>query len=398
MTFVGARRLCVMVAACGLLATGCTPDTAVEGETPAAAEPSEATGAADLRLTMEQAFAFHGHLLVEAARGGQDAGTSAAVQRSAGDLADVVAEAYDEDAGAKLMATLQRLGDALAAHHDQVDDGSTAPAPALRTAPERLASFMVGVTQQQMERDATEAIAAPAVRSLIETVEHDAQGDFDSAYASQRDAFAEMLDLGRAFAAGISEHRPEQYGEERSTAGLELRSALRQFLGEHAVLAVSVTRAGAAGARDFSAAAAALNGNTDDLVAALESSYGTAVEPFAQAWRRRISSLADYTVAAAQRDAGRRDDARRALARSDGAVAAALHELTDSDVSRGAVRRELTRFTEALVGQVDAVTGRPPDEAEAARAQAQAFERSLDVADVLAAGIAANRPEEYADR
>lgn len=396
MRFGGARRLCVTLVACWLLGTACTPDTAVEGDTPATAEPSEAAGAADLRLSLEQAFAFHAHVVTEAARGGDEAASTTA-QRSARALADIVAEAYDEDAAEDALATLKPVREALATHHAQVkEDGDAQPPAPLRNAPARLASFMADVTEQEMEREATEELATPAVDSLIATVEHHAGKDFERAYAAHRDAFAEMLDLGRALAAGISEHQPEQYGGARSTALLELRSALRQFLGEHAGLAVSVTRAGAVGAPDFKAAAAALNGNTDDLVAALQSSYGTAVEPFARAWRHRISSLADYTVATARERSGKRDDARRALKRSDDAVAAALDQLTDGDVGRRPTRGALTRLTAALVRQVDAATEERLDEAEAARAQA--FERSLGVADVLAAGIAANRPEEYADR
>ena len=383
MRYVGARRLLATLVV-AFLAVSCTPEPPPDDAPTEQGTPSAAAAAADLRLSLESAFGRQAHLIIEAAAPNTQraAGASTALTRNNQRMASTIAATYDR-------AAADEFTDIMRAYSTGFAEEAAAEQPT-----DDLTAFLSDLTDSGLDRNKARQLVGAATTELDNATAAHAERDYEAAYVAQRRAFAHMIEVARAFAAGISEH--QELGGPRSTPLLELRSALRQFLGEHALLTFSVTRAGAIGARDFRAAAAALNGNTDDLVAALRSSYGTAVEPFAQAWRRRISSLADYTVATARDDDAAREDARRALRRRDGAVAAAIDALTDGAASRRAMREALTPLTTALVRQVDAVTKDRRKRAQAA--QAQAFQRSLAVADVLAAGIAANRPEEYADR
>jgi hypothetical protein len=79
----------------------------------------------------------------------------------------------------------------------------------------------------------------------------------------------------------------------------DLRVALNQLLAEHAELAAAATGA-ALGNRpkEFQAAVAALDANSQDLAKAIGSVYGDAAgEAFLPLWRKHIGFFVDYTVA-----------------------------------------------------------------------------------------------------
>jgi hypothetical protein len=395
MGFGGGRRLIVGVVA-GVVLAGCTAEPAVEGDPGQAVEPTEvsASEAGDLRLALEQGFALHAHAVAALVRSPSKttAAAKAAVGRSNQELGRIVADVYDDEAATSLRKTLAPLADELLAYRRQAADAD-GPGGAVRDLPGDLAAFMRDVTSSTMERNGTRELAQAGVDRLIAVTESTAQGDLAAAYGAERDAFAAMIDLGRAFAAGIIEHQRDRYPGTRSNALLELRSALRQFLSEHALLTVTVTRAGVGEARDFKAAAAALNGNTEDLVAALESIYGADVEPFTAQWRQRISTLADYNVAAAGGLQTRRRQARNTLAELDEGVAVALQELTGDAIARRRMRSAMRRLTTEQLRQVDAFVQQRYDRAE--RAKTAAYRQSLLVADRLAEGVAESRPEEF---
>lgn len=93
----------------------------------------------------------------------------------------------------------------------------------------------------------------------------------------------------------------------------DLRSALGQLLGEHALLAIVAMQKGYDGAPDFAQAAGALNQNTDDLSAAVASVYGDdAGAAFKKVWSSHIGYFVDYVKATAAKD-----EAARAKAVAD---------------------------------------------------------------------------------
>ena len=380
----GASYLLAAILFAAMALGGCTPDRGVDGgATEQPSEPPIATAAGDLRLQMEQRFGLHAHLLIEASR--TDAGMEASLERNTATLAGLVGDAYDDEAAADFGDAVAAYGRALADDPDAIGD-----------AQERLAEELSGITGATMDRAGTQELVESATDSLVEAIAAGEAREHETSYAARREAYAAMLDLGRAFAAGITEDRPDDFPGLRSSGVLELESALRQLLGEHALLAVTVTRRGATGARDFSAAAAALNGNTEDLVRALRATYGADVEPFEQAWRRRITAVADYTVATAGEDQEAQQAARSSLRRSDDAVAKALQTLTEEPLPSKDTLAVLERCSDATVRHVDAWVAQRQEPAD--RHMERASTLSAELATVVADGIATHRPEDFPER
>ena len=86
----------------------------------------------------------------------------------------------------------------------------------------------------------------------------------------------------------------------------DLRVALDNLFGEHAVLAMNATNAGVTGSKSFPAAAKALDNNSVALSKAIASVYGAkAGQTFLNGkfmWRDHIKFFVDYTVATAKKD------------------------------------------------------------------------------------------------
>ena len=98
-----------------------------------------------------------------------------------------------------------------------------------------------------------------------------------------------------------------------SSSGLSatLRSDLNRLLAEHVYLAVAATSAALGGrAREFTAAATALDANSIDLSKTIGAAYGEAAEAaFLSGWRRHIGFFVEYTQGAATRDATKKAEA-----------------------------------------------------------------------------------------
>jgi hypothetical protein len=99
-----------------------------------------------------------------------------------------------------------------------------------------------------------------------------------------------------------------------TTAG-ELKSALNTLLQEHIYLAAGATGAALGGRQaEFQAAAAALDGNSQDIAKAIGSVYGAdAGTAFLGLWRRHIGFVVDYTTGLATKDVAKQTQAVNAL-------------------------------------------------------------------------------------
>jgi hypothetical protein len=393
--FVAATLVLAVLPAC----TDTAPDDVVTPSEGTVGVDLTATEAGDLRLELETAFGLYAHLLLEETRANRRAApaVTTALADSQEALGDIVAEAYDDQAGRAFVGVWRRFSDAAQSYVRAVERNADTARPrrALLTAAEEVGAFLATTTDERMEVEGTQALLRTATRQFIRAADAGAEPDFEIAYLAGRELFADMVAIGRTFSAGISEHQPEAYPGPRSSGVLELKSALRQLLAENAVLTVTVLRRGATGAKDFAAAAAALNGNTDDLLVAIESVYGSETDPLGGQWRDRISALADYTVAAVERPR-RRGEHERALRRSDRAIAGLLAAASDDHIDGDTLHGLLTDQTEALLASTDAYADR---EFTTAQNQAdRAYRASGDLADVLADGIAEHRPSEFPSR
>ncbi|AIQ55405.1 copper amine oxidase N-terminal domain-containing protein [Paenibacillus sp. FSL R7-0331] len=139
--------------------------------------------------------------------------------------------------------------------------------------------------------------------------------DYTAAYEDTRTAYAHMFMTAKSLAAGIQAQFPAKFPAGTTTSpGIDLRAGLGQLLGEHATLAALAMQKGIDGAPDFTAAAAALNSNTNDLSAAIASVYGTAAgDAFKPIWSSHIGYFVDYVKATAAKDEAGRGQAVAAL-------------------------------------------------------------------------------------
>ena len=399
MTGMRAPRRLAAALLCALVLAGCTqsPD---EPE-PAASEAGAgvdltATEAGDLRLELEGQFGLQAHLLLELQRSRKAARDAAvvALEDSADELVDTVESAYDADTARRFRRRWAQYSTEVTQANDPKENTSVQQRRRLQ-AGDGLATLMAEITGDRMEADGTAALLRMATRQFLAHGEALAKADHEAVYASQREAFADMVTIGRAFAAGTSEHQPDRYPGPRSSGPLELRSALRQLVGEHTLLADTVLRRASLGAKDFSAAAAALNGNTEDLIVAFESVYAESTDEFGAAWRDRISGLADYTVAAVESPKTRKRH-RRQVAETNAEIATLLAEASDDNIDADAVAQTLGEHTEALLAALDAYLGK--DFETAGEQSLQAYGSGAELADSLAEGIVAHRPDEFPTR
>ena len=406
-----ARRALAGGAVLAIAAAGCTSEPPVDGDPVAeatAAVDIDATEAAELRLLLEQQFALFTAATIAVVREPKASAGSApaAADKAVEDLEATVADAYDRQTAQAFSKVLARYPAALSDYARALADdsetliGGVRPTVVARRAlmrlPMELAAAMSSVTGGGMEEEGTAALVRAPTVALLQTATAHVEDDFETAYIRQREAHAAMVSVGRAFAAGISEQQPDVYPGLRNTGAIELRSALQQLLGEHALLAGEVLRRGLRSAPDFEAAAAALNGNTEDLTAALDSIYGDGAEPFGTLWRQRISTLAESAVALAEKRAKRAGQLRATLARVDARIAAALAAMSDDTISADDATAALRSVTQRLLELAEASAGKKFDRANQLAAAAHAS--ASGVAEVAAAGIAEHRPSEFPAR
>lgn len=154
-----------------------------------------------------------------------------------------------------------------------------------------------------------------------------------------------VLALATALLATPVVAQEEQPPDPPATA---LRVALDRTLAEHAFLLGEVIRSGVADGPDFDAAADALEENTVELIAAIESVYGAeAGEAFAEQWRNHIAFIVDYGRAL---DDGDQDAAQLATQQLDryvtdfsGFLAGALPALPP-DAVEGLIREHVQQL------------------------------------------------------
>ena len=178
-------------------------------------------------------------------------------------------------------------------------------------------------------------------------------------------------------------------------SGADLRVTLDRLLGEHALLAVTATRKGLDGDRDFKTAAAALDRNSVELANAIGSVYGTkARNQFLNGkflWRDHIRFFVDYTVGLAKKDKAAQ---RKAVGNLKAYIEAFSSFLaTATKLPKSALRASITEHVGHLKGQIDAYSrGRYTG---AYRLERDAYRHMFMTGDTLAGAIVKQFPQKY---
>jgi hypothetical protein len=144
------------------------------------------------------------------------------------------------------------------------------------------------------------------------------------------------------------------------TGASELRSGLTSLLQEHVYLAGITTGTALAG-QDYSAAAAALEANTQGLQDAVASVYGDAGgQQFGDLWRKHIGFFVDYTTGRATDDQAMVDKAKADLDGYRADFGAFIESATKGGLPKQAVADELKPHVETLFAAIDAQAAKDP--------------------------------------
>jgi hypothetical protein len=183
-------------------------------------------------------------------------------------------------------------------------------------------------------------------------------------------------------------HMTMSHSTAASPKAVQLRSALNQLLGEHAILAIQATQRGLVGGKDFNAVANALDQNSVAISKAIGSVYGpAAANQFLNGknlWRAHIRYFVDYTVASAKHDTAGQKKAVANLMTYIQTQAAFFAKATG--LPKKALVDDLTAHVLQLKGQLDAFA--KGNYAQAYSLTNAAYEHMGMTADLLAGAIA----------
>ena len=398
------RKLRTMIATAGAAML-----LAISGTGVLAAPADLSSPAADLRVALSRLLSEHAQLAMEAMRQGVDAGdlsdpeftaAAGALQGNTDDLTAAIESVYGADAGDAFRAqweahigffvdyTVGVATDDQAAKDAALDD--------LEGYRADFSEFLAGATEGGLPADAAADALAVHVQTLVDQIDLYAADEVGPAYDKAREAYAHMYMTADALSLAIIQQDPDTFtGNELAwSPAVDLQITLDRLLGEHALIAVEAMRNGVTGAPDFDASAAALQGNTDDLTAAIESVYGAeAGEAFRAQWEAHIGFFVDYTVALAGDDSAGQEAALEDLAGYREDFSNFLDTATGGNVPADGAADALAAHVDQLIAAIDAYAA---DDFEAAfAAEREGFAHMFMTGQVLAAGIAGQFPDRF---
>jgi hypothetical protein len=247
-----------------------------------------------------------------------------------------------------------------------------------------LADFLAAQSRGRLTRSAARTAVIRHVEHLTTQADAYAKQDYATADRLYRLGYQHSYDLGLALAGALLPARDRDTLREPVW---RLRSQLGKLLAEHAVLVEDLTRAAAAGTPDFDSSAQMINGNTRDLVAAIDTLFGAAAAAeFDELWGARVENLVAYASGDAQ--------ARATVTASSGELAAFLAANTDGRTDAAALRSAFAATDGKLLQHADAYAAKdyPTAYTLAQETYDQMFDLARELADAFGATVAARLP------
>lgn len=164
----------------------------------------------------------------------------------------------------------------------------------------------------------------------------------------------------------------------------ELGAQFEQLLGQHALLAMRLTRSEVTNASDFrQVAETSLEENTDALSQLVGTAYDdTQGDRFKQLWQGYVTDLSAYANGAASQDASAKQDARAGLMGYCDDYGAWLAGASNGQVQAGDAARTARTRVQGLIKQVDAYATR--DYGQAYKIERQAYQTTFTAGATLA--------------
>jgi len=329
---------------------------------PAAAPPS----AADAALQLQALLGHHTVLAVELMRGrlrGDDTFTkaaAAAAEKNTQAMASLVESLFGAAAASQFtqlwsghITALVDYAGGLANNDAAARDGATAR---LQTFEGSLAAFFAGASQGRLSQQAAQAAVLMHVQHLVQQADAYAAHDYPTSDRMYREGYTHSYAMGKTLVAALV--KPADAAALNEPVWV-LRSELSRLLGEHVVLVVSAVRAGLTNGPDFTAAAQAVNDNTRDLTAAVDSLFGTrAATRFQSLWADHIDEVFSYTTGLVTRDAKRRADAVSKLGTFEAQFSAFLNGATSGRLPSATLAKALLAHDQMLLAQADALSAK----------------------------------------
>jgi hypothetical protein len=385
-SFAGSGVAAVGVAACLGVAvlSGCSSQWSAVGDEQArepivesAAVHDHASGAVavevvdagGLRAKLEQLLGQHAILTVRLTRarlrGDGDLAQSAdeALGKNTADLGELIGSVYGGEAAERFERLWSGHVTYLFNYSRGVADGDEAAKSQARRQLDdyttNLSQFLEAATKKAVPASVVAAGLRMHVDQLLQQVDAYARGDYGRAFALERESYAHMFPLGKALAAGIVTGGGGGLPVDFDSPARRLQSRLGLLLGEHAELAVDAMRSGISNAADFPAAGAALDENTREITAVIESVFGAASAGSFQAlWADHIDAFVTYTQALAAGDAALENTATERLEGFNAHFAAFLSTATQGRLGAPALADAFVMHEDLLLRQINAYAER----------------------------------------
>ncbi|EDL64344.1 hypothetical protein [Bacillus sp. SG-1] len=180
------------------------------------------------------------------------------------------------------------------------------------------------------------------------------------------------------------------------TPAVELRADLDRLFSEHAYLAMTSMRKAANGDKDYAQVAEALNGNTEDLTAAITSVYGEAAgEQFNEFWSNHIGYFVDYVKASVNNDEAGKQAALEELNMYKQDFSKFIAEATNGEVPADVLASGLQTHIDQLISGFDAYMAENYEKAY--MTQSDAMEHLYMTSKALSSAIVNQFPEKFND-
>ena len=390
---------------------GCSPQASSAAPAPAerpsqAAGPSSAAAApessSDAALRLEALLGQHALLAADMMRGrlrnDEDfaQAANAAVGQNADDLAQLVGALLGDQQAARFkgvwadhVAALFNYARGVATEDTAVREEARVKLVGLEG---DIADFFSQASQGRLDPGAARTAIRVHVDHLTQQADEYAAGDYAGANTAYRQGYQHTFELGHTLASTLL---PPDKSAELNTSSWRLRSELTRLLGEHVGLALSTLRAGATKNPDFQAALTALNGNTNDVTAAVASLFGgPAASQFMSLWADHLDLLGTYAVDVGANKPNRRDAVQGELRDWQQRFAKFIDTATEGRVPAPDLAAALLGLDDLLLRQVDAFAAKDYRQAQQLSNQTypQVFGLAKNMADAFGATVAARMP------
>ncbi len=397
-------KVVVVLAALALLAAACGQegeDASGEG-----GEGGVVTAATNLRTTLFKLLGEHVNLAAVTtgrALSGNTAGFeagAAALEGNSNDIAAAIGSVYGQETQdafdplwKKHIGFFVDYTQGKAANDQAKQDKAVADLTAYA---DEFGAVLESVTEMGLTKDAVSGLVMQHILGLKSVVDAQAAKDFNKAYADLRPAFAHMQMICDPLAAAIADQKPDavENGDPATPAG-DLQVTLFRLLGEHVNLAAAATGQALAGNNPaFEGAAAALEGNSNDIAGAIGSVYGQETQDaFDPLWKKHIGFFVDYTQGLGAQDKAKQDKAVADLTAYASEFGAVIESVTEERLTKEAVSELVTSHILGLKGVVDAFGAE--DLAKAYTDLRPAYAHMQMIGDALTGAIAEQFPDKY---